>query len=231
MNFKKKLVASILSTSMIVSGFSVALPASFGSSSTYVSANQHKVDAVADFLIEIHGMLNADERKAISDARDKLNDLTADDWTQILGSATIAKVDAQIGVGKTVEISKGIASIIYGPSVSLKADIAKFRTDYKDDFDTVFGTERTVEKMFEFMFTFSEKLNEAAISGMISGSQQPYQNILNKAIQETKKEHPEFSKALTTGTGLTVEELLGDVRDRLEAKVDSNKEAKNSFTV
>gem|GEM_PF-6427136 len=233
MDFKRKLLVTVLSTSLLASSFTGFVPASFTTSSTYVSAatdNQTEVNKWADVLTVVYAGISEEERALLREARKKLNALTTEQWNRILGTTFITTVDGKIGEGKAIEIAKAIATIIYTPEADFKAAILDFRQKYAADFDTVFSRELTVDQLLGF---FNELVGEQLIPAIKAGLSQKltYQEVINNAVQSTKRVYPDFNGAFKKGTGITVAELVGGVRDRLELEMDPDKIARNTFTI
>lgn len=218
MSSKNRYIHLLLIISLILSSFTMF---------TYAQAGS--VDSLADRLIRIYNYLDADEKKAVWQARQNTNNLSVAEWEFIIGKDVMDIITNKSGV-PAHDIITDIVEIIYAtPETDFKKEIDNFRTDHAGHFDKIFGSDVTVDMMIDFFEAFEANLEKAIAAAVIFGSSESFDQVVKNVIEDTIDDgFEDLDGKLSKGIGIGIEGLF-DIKDRLNEKIDPDKAARSAL--
>ncbi|MBB6176051.1 hypothetical protein HNQ82_000862 [Anoxybacillus tengchongensis] len=220
---------------MIATAVAFTPAVAIGGQATHVEAAQDELSEKITRLVTIYNNLDADGVAVYNKAATALNGLSDSDWEYVVGSTVKQNIDQKAGTGKSVEIAKALAAIVYSANgTTLESQIRSFQTNYSDEFDVVFGSSVTVDKFITF-FTEAEKavwshLDEA-ISLASNPTEEAYKNFVRKIRNEVETKNPSLATLdadLRNGMGAGLDDLFS-MKTRLDEKLSLTSEEKTSL--
>ncbi|RSK28702.1 DUF5011 domain-containing protein [Bacillus sp. HMF5848] len=185
-------------------------------------------------LKELYNLLTPEGKAAFKQAAESVNDLTTDDWNEILGETGVtldAKLaEANLDVTSTDIMTDAAAILLSTNAAELDESIAQFRQAYASSFFALAGADVTLDEWLEFAFAveyeiLTNRYNEALeILTSPNRTNESYiefvRDVKNDLVSENE-DYKRLNDIVTNELGIALEDVFA-VKDRLVAKLEAD---------
>ncbi|WP_461200864.1 S-layer homology domain-containing protein [Anoxybacillus sp. TBDG-1] len=218
--FHNKVLASSMACGLAFSPILVSFPAT---EQVFAVENQ---DIFIYRLISIYNHLDDGTKDAYTIAKSGLNELSEEQWTDILGDIKL-RIDQKTSSGTATRMFSDLANILFSSSgEDLEAGINHFKNAYATEFSLIFGSDITTDKLFMYIGAMENELWNHMDRGLqvaLSGNMNEYYSFIRMIREEVDRKYPSLSlvsQALRNGIGVNLEDLFIS-KQRLEGHLST----------
>jgi Bacterial Ig domain len=220
--FRKRTINLILASTIALTPFAANL--AFAPTAVQASGLE-----LVSFHNEIYKKLTASD---IAEIKVAYNNISKVDFTQILGTDLIAKIDNKTAPGTAISLAKDFAKLQYqSNAIDFLTALDAFETNHGTHFDQIFDGQISVDQALSLTNAFEENLKTQLVTAFLQSNNLSFDQIIQAAVDKTLEDarFVQYDNLFSQKLGISVEDVL-TMKTKVDKIVDPTKMASAAFS-